>query len=67
MHLERGAFLIWIVIPAVSAFLIPSEVRRAYEKDGREAPVRGWTGLWLFPFGVLAGDMDPTRSVVWTK
>ena len=45
--------VIWILVPAVSAFLIPSEVRRMYDKAGREAPVRGWTGLWLFPFGVL--------------
>ena len=52
--------LIWIVIPAVSAFLIPSEVRRAYEKAGRDAPVRGWTGLWLFPFGILI-----VPAIVW--
>ncbi len=52
--------LIWIVIPAVSAFLIPSQVRRAYEKAGRDAPVRGWTGLWLFPFGVLI-----VPAIVW--
>ena len=52
--------LIWIVIPAVSAFLIPSQVRRAYEKAGRDAPVRGWTGLWLFPFGILI-----VPAIVW--
>jgi hypothetical protein len=24
-----------------------------YRKDGKESPVCGWTGLWLFPFGIL--------------
>ena len=24
-----------------------------YRKDGKESPVSGWTGLWLFPFGIL--------------
>jgi RND superfamily putative drug exporter len=52
--------LIWILIPAVSAFLLPSEIKRMYEKDGREAPVRGLTGLWLFPFGVLI-----VPAIVW--
>ncbi len=38
--------VIWIVISIVSIFIIPSEVRQMYEKDGRESPVRGTTGLW---------------------
>jgi Na+/proline symporter len=45
--------VIWILISAVSAFVIPSEVGKMYQRDGREAPVTGWTGLWLFPFGVF--------------
>jgi putative drug exporter of the RND superfamily len=52
--------LLWIVLPPVSAFVIPSEVRRMYEKAGREAPVSGRTGLWLFPFGVLI-----VPAIVW--
>jgi paraquat-inducible protein B len=24
-----------------------------YARAGREKPVTGWTGLWLFPFGAL--------------
>jgi cytochrome c-type biogenesis protein CcmH/NrfF len=24
-----------------------------YQKDGQHPPVTGWTGLWLFPFGIL--------------
>jgi len=45
--------VVWIVISAVSAFVIPSEIGRMYQKDGQHAPVTGWTGLWLFPFGIL--------------
>jgi hypothetical protein len=52
--------VIWILLTAVSAFLIPSEVGQMYRRDGREAPVSGWTGLWLFPFGVLI-----IPAIVW--
>jgi uncharacterized BrkB/YihY/UPF0761 family membrane protein len=45
--------VIWIVLNPVSAFVIPSEVGKMYAKDGRQPPVTGWTGLWLFPFGFL--------------
>ena len=45
--------VIWILLSVVSAFVIPSEVGRMYAKAGREPPVTGWTGLWLFPFGLL--------------
>ena len=24
-----------------------------YKKDGREPPISGWTGLWLFPGVIL--------------
>jgi uncharacterized protein DUF4234 len=41
--------VVWIVVSAVSAFVIPSEVGKMYKRDGREPPVTGWTGLWLFP------------------
>jgi uncharacterized membrane protein YdfJ with MMPL/SSD domain len=51
---------VWIVLPFVSAFVIPSQIRRLYEKDGREPPVSGRTGLWLFPFGVLI-----VPAIVW--
>ncbi len=38
--------VIYIVVGIVSLFVIPSEIRQMYEKDGRESPVRGTTGLW---------------------
>ncbi len=50
--------VIWIVISPVSAFVIPSEVGKMYERDGRQSPISGWTGLWLFPFGFHHPDGD---------
>jgi len=41
--------VIWILLAVVSAFVIPSEIGKMYRRDGRESPVSGWTGLWLFP------------------
>ncbi len=52
--------VIWILISPVSAFVIPSEVGRMYAKDGRVPPVSGWTGLWLFPFGIFL-----IPAIVW--
>ena len=52
--------VVWILISPVSAFVIPSEVGRMYRADGREPPVSGWTGLWLFPFAVFI-----IPAIVW--
>jgi uncharacterized protein DUF4234 len=45
--------VIWILISAVSAFVIPSEIGNMYAQDGKPKPITGWTGLWLFPFGIF--------------
>lgn len=52
--------VIWIVISAVSAFVIPSEIGKMYGQDGQEPPVSGWTGLWLFPGAILV-----IPAIVW--
>ena len=52
--------VIWIVLNPVSAFVVPSEVGKMYRQDGKEPPVTGWTGLWLFPFGFLI-----VPAIVW--
>ena len=52
--------VIWILLGAVSAFVIPSEVGKMYGKGGRVAPITGWTGLWLFPGGILV-----IPAIVW--
>ena len=52
--------VIWILISPVSAFVIPSEIGKMYKQDGREPPVTGWTGLWLFPGAILV-----IPAIVW--
>jgi hypothetical protein len=52
--------VIWILINPVSAFVIPSEIGNMYKRDGREPPVTGWTGLWLFP-----GLLLIVPAIVW--
>lgn len=52
--------VVWIVIGAVSAFVIPSEIGKMEAKDGRAPSVTGWTGLWLFPFGIFV-----IPAIVW--
>jgi len=39
--------VVWIVAHFVMWFVTPSEVGKMYQADGREAPVSGWTGLWM--------------------
>ena len=39
--------VIWILVSPVSWFLIPSEIGKMHQADGREAPFTGWTGLWF--------------------
>jgi len=52
--------VIWILLTPVSAFVIPSEIGKMYEKDGKPAPMTGWTGLWLFPGAILI-----IPAIVW--
>jgi hypothetical protein len=56
-HTDEGlggvvGLVVWILLNIVTAFTIPSEVGNMYAKDGREKPMTGWTGLWLYP-GIL--------------
>jgi Domain of unknown function (DUF4234) len=39
--------VIWILVSPVSWFLIPSEIGKMYQADGRPAPFTGWTGIWF--------------------
>jgi hypothetical protein len=52
--------VIWILLSPVMAFVIPSEVGKMYARSGQAPPVTGWTGLWLFPFGVFV-----IPAIVW--
>jgi len=37
-----------LVIGFVVPFLMSSEVGKLYDADGKESPVSGWTGCWVF-------------------
>jgi len=52
--------VIWILVTPVSGFVIPSEVGKMYRSGGRETPMTGWTGLWLFPGAILI-----IPAIVW--
>lgn len=52
--------VVWILLTPVSAFVIPSEIGNMYAKGGRDKPVTGWTGLWLFPGAILV-----IPAIVW--
>lgn len=39
--------VIALVIGVVNYFVIPSELGNMYRGDGRDAPMSGWTGLWI--------------------
>lgn len=43
-----AGLLIGIFIGIVNGFLLPSEIGNAYAKSGRQKPVSGVTGFWLF-------------------
>ena len=45
--------VLWILFYPVNAFVIPAEIGRMYRQAGKETRLTGWTGLWLFPFGLL--------------
>jgi hypothetical protein len=39
--------LIAVVFNPINWFVMPSEVGSMYRGDGRQAPMTGWTGLWI--------------------
>ena len=44
--------VIALLVGFITPFVLPSEIRKMYEQDGRESPVNGWTGLWA-TLGIL--------------
>jgi Domain of unknown function (DUF4234) len=52
--------VVWVLLSPVSAFVIPSEVGKMYARAGQSPPMSGWTGLWLFPGGILI-----IPAIVW--
>ena len=42
--------LIYVVAGIVTLFLLPIEIKKMYERDGRESPVSASTALWILLF-----------------
>jgi hypothetical protein len=38
--------VIAILLGFITPFVLPSEIRKMYEREGRESRASGWTGLW---------------------
>jgi hypothetical protein len=56
-HTDEGVggvfgVLIYLFAGFVSLFLLPIEIQRMYEADGRESPVRATTAFWILAFGI---------------
>ena len=51
-HTGRGiggilGLLIALVFAPINWFVLPSEIGNMYRGSGRQAPMTGWTGLWI--------------------
>ena len=55
--------VIYILLSPVTWFVVPSEVGKMYQTDGRTAPFTGWTGLWLLlPLVVRSSGSSRCRA-----
>ena len=63
--------VIAIVFNPVIWFVAPSEVGKMYRRDGRSAPMTGWTGLWillpLIGFIVWTVKIQGALNRYWTS
>ena len=44
--------LIWMFAFPVTLFMLPIEIQRMYEADGRESPVQASTAVWFLAFSI---------------
>jgi hypothetical protein len=44
--------LIYALIGIVTLFLLPVEIERMYQRDGRQSPVSAKTAFWILLFGI---------------
>lgn len=44
--------LIYVFVGIVTLFLLPLEIKRMYEADGRQSPVSATTAFWVLLFGI---------------
>ena len=63
--------VIAIVFNPVIWFVAPSEVGKMYRRDGRSAPMTGWTGLWillpLIGFIIWTAKVQGALNRYWTS
>jgi hypothetical protein len=44
--------LIYMIFGVITLFLLPIEIQRMYERDGRQSPVGAATAFWVLLFGI---------------
>jgi hypothetical protein len=44
--------VIFLIVGVVTLFLLPSEIKKMYEQDGKESPVGPATAFWILLFGI---------------
>lgn len=44
--------VIYVFVGIVTVFLLPIEIQKMYEQDGKESPVSATTAFWILLFGV---------------
>jgi hypothetical protein len=44
--------VIYVVAGVVTLFLLPIEIKKLYEDDGRPSPVSAMTAFWILLFGI---------------
>lgn len=44
--------LIYFVAGIITLFLLPIEIKKMYEQDGRQSPVSAATAFWILLFGI---------------
>ena len=47
-----GGVLIYMLFGIVTLFLLPVEIQRMYQRDGRQSPVSAKTALWILALGI---------------
>ena len=44
--------VIYVLVGVVTLFLLPIEIQKMYERDGRQSPVSAMTAFWILLFGI---------------
>ncbi len=57
LHIGEGVggvlgLVIYLLVGIVTLFLLPLEIKKMYERDGRESPVGAMTAFWILLFAI---------------